>query len=156
MEDGLYCPDHFHFKTASLASCCLHLRHVAKPLLSCDVPQPQAYQRLAVPVENLEGEVYPDGGPAVLGEELVDLALDDAGLAHAEFADDQHLEEVLTGFGHCGGLRPSWSPPAPLTPAGCSRRALPHGPTGFPGGATRPPRAAHQTARPSLTGAGQR
>lgn len=38
----------------------------------------------------------------MLGEELVHIALDDAGLAHAELADDQHLEEVLAGLGPRG------------------------------------------------------
>lgn len=75
----------------------------SRPPLTRDVPQLQAHQRPTVPVEDLEGEVHPDGGPVVLGEELVDVALDDAGLAHAEFADDQHLEEVLAGLGRGGG-----------------------------------------------------
>ena len=33
--------------------------------------------------------------PVVLGEELVDVALDDAGLPTAQFPDHQHLEYVL-------------------------------------------------------------
>lgn len=74
--------------------------------LTRDVPQLQAHQRPAVPVEDLEGKVHPDGGPVVLGEELVHVALDDAGLAHAELADDQHLEKVFAGLGHGGGGRP--------------------------------------------------
>lgn len=74
--------------------------------LTRDVPQLQAHERPAVPVEDFQGEVHPDGGPVVLGEELVHIALDDAGFTHAEFADDQHLEEVLVGLGRRGGRRP--------------------------------------------------
>lgn len=66
----------------------------------------------------------------MLGEELVHIALDDAGLAHAELADDQHLEEVLAGLGP-RGRPPARLPgaaarhaPRPLAPAAAVGRAL--------------------------------
>lgn len=50
----------------------------------------------------------------MLGEELVHIALDNAGFAHAQLADHQHLEEVLPALGHAaarsfpaGHARPS-------------------------------------------------
>lgn len=71
--------------------------------LTSDVPQLQAHERPAVPVEDFEGEVHANGGAVVLGEELVHIALDDARLAHAELADDQHLKEVLSGLRNRSG-----------------------------------------------------
>lgn len=73
--------------------------------LTRDIPQLQAHERPAVPVENFEGEVHANGGAVVLGEELVHVALDDARLTHAELADDQHLKEVLSGLRRRGGRR---------------------------------------------------
>ena len=110
--------------------------------LTRDVPQLQAHQRPAVPVEDLESEVHPDGGPVMLGEELVDVALDDAGLAHAKFADDQHLEEVLAGLGHRGGGRP---PARVLVSAAAMNAPAALGKLGLRAGVparTRPPRGA--------------
>ena len=55
-------------------------------------------------MEHLEREVHADGGPVVRGEVLVHIALDDAGLAHAQVADHQQLVQVLLVRGlHPGG-----------------------------------------------------
>lgn len=70
--------------------------------LTCDVPQLQPDQRLAVPVDDFEGKVHADRRPVVLREELVHVALDDAGLADAQLPDDQHFEQVLLALGHRG------------------------------------------------------
>ena len=59
------------------------------PGLTSDVPELQAHHGLRVPVEHLEREVHADGGPVVRGEVLVHVALNDAGLAHAQVADHQ-------------------------------------------------------------------
>lgn len=67
---------------------------------TCDIPELQPHQGLAVPVDDFEREIHADGGPVVLGEELVDVALDNAGFAHAQLPDHQHLEEVLPALRH--------------------------------------------------------
>lgn len=61
---------------------------------TCDVPQLQAH-RLLVPVEHFEGEVHPDGGSVVGAEVVVDVPLDDAGLADPEVPDHKDLVEML-------------------------------------------------------------
>lgn len=62
---------------------------------TCYVPQLQADHGVIVPLENLQGEVHPDGGSVVLGEDLVDVPLDDGGLAHSQLPDDQNFEQML-------------------------------------------------------------
>lgn len=81
------------------------------PPLTCDIPKLQPHQGLAVPVEDFEGEVYADSGPVMLGEELVDVTLDDTRLAHAQLADDQDLEEMFPAFRRSAGA-PAASLPA--------------------------------------------
>lgn len=61
---------------------------------TCDVPQLQAH-RLLVPVEDFEREVHPDGGSVVGAEVVVDIALDDAGLADPEVPYHKDLVEML-------------------------------------------------------------
>lgn len=61
---------------------------------TCDVPQLQPH-RLLVPVEHFERKVHADGGAVVGAEVVVHVALDDAGLAHAEVPDHQDLVEML-------------------------------------------------------------
>lgn len=46
-----------------------------------------------LPVQDLQGEVYTDGGSVVLGEDLVHVALDDGRLPHTQVTDDQHFEQ---------------------------------------------------------------
>jgi hypothetical protein len=48
-----------------------------------------------VPGEHFEGEVDADGGPVVLREELVHVALDDGRFARAQLSDHQDLVQVL-------------------------------------------------------------
>lgn len=91
--------------------------HAAPALLTCDVPELQPHQGLAVPVEDFEGEVHADRGPIVLREKLVDVALDNARLAHAEFADDQDLEQMLPALGHPRGGAGASPLPASHSPA---------------------------------------
>ena len=43
----------------------------------------------------LEGEVHPDSCSVVLREELVNVSLDNAGLAAAQLPHNQHLEDIL-------------------------------------------------------------
>lgn len=78
-------------------------------MLTCNVPELQAHHCLRVPVEHLEREIHADGGPVVRGEILVHVALNDAGLAHAQVADYQQLVQVLL----IRGLHPG-CPPALL------------------------------------------
>lgn len=72
------------------------------PSLTCDVPELQPHQGLAVPVDDFESKIHPDSGPVVLREELVHVALDNAGLAHAQLPDHQHLEEMFPALRHAG------------------------------------------------------
>ena len=46
-------------------------------------------------IGDLKCEVYPDSSSVVLGEELMDVSLDDAGLPAAQLPNHQHLEDVL-------------------------------------------------------------
>lgn len=78
-----------------------HSAHpAASPSRTCDIPELQPHQGLAVPVDDFEREIHADGGPVVLGEELVHVALDNAGFAHAQLPDHQHFEEVLPALRH--------------------------------------------------------
>jgi len=61
---------------------------------TCDVPQLEAH-RLLVPVEHLEREVHADGGAVVGAEVVMHVALDDAGLPHAQVAYDQDLIKMF-------------------------------------------------------------
>lgn len=61
---------------------------------TCDVPELQPH-RLLVPVQHFERKVHADGGAVVGAEVVVHIALDDAGLAHAEVSDHQDLVEML-------------------------------------------------------------
>lgn len=82
---------------------------------TCDVPQLEAHG-LLVPVEDLEGEVHPDGGSVVGAEVVVDIALDDAGLPDPEVTYDEDLIEMflvvmVVLHGERGGRQLSMNPP---------------------------------------------
>lgn len=53
-----------------------------------DVPQLQPHHCLVIPLEHFEGEVHSDGGPVVLREDLVDVALYDGRFPDSQVADD--------------------------------------------------------------------
>lgn len=72
-----------------------HFAHLSPHCHTCNVPQLESDHRVTVPLQHLQGEVHADGCAVMLGEDLVHVALDDGGLAHAEVPDDQHLEEEL-------------------------------------------------------------
>lgn len=76
-------------------------------MLTCDVPELQAHHCLRVPVKHLEREIHADGGPVVRGEVLVHVALNDAGLAHAQVTDYQQLVQVLLVRGLHPGCPPA-------------------------------------------------
>lgn len=73
-----------------------------RPALTCYIPELQPHQGLAVPVDNFEREIHPDGGPVVLGEELVHIPLNNTGFTHAQLSDHQHLEQMLPALRHAG------------------------------------------------------
>lgn len=81
---------------------------------TCNVPQLQAH-RLLVPVEDLEREVHPDGGSVVGAEVVMDIPLDDAGLADPEVPYHKDLIEMLllvvVLHGDRGGRELSMNPP---------------------------------------------
>ena len=62
--------------------------------VTCDVPQLEAH-RLLVPVEHLEREVHADRGAVVGAEVVMDVALDDAGLPHAQVSYDEDLIKMF-------------------------------------------------------------
>lgn len=88
---------------------------------TCDVPQLQTH-RLLVPVEDFEGEVHPDGSSVVGAEVVMDIPLDDAGLAHPEVPYHKNLVEVLLVVvvlhGDRGGRELSMNPPERRRQAG--------------------------------------
>lgn len=64
-------------------------------LQTCYVPQLEPDHSVIVPLQHLQGEVHPDGGPVVLGEDLVDVPLDDGRLPDSQVPDDQNFEQEL-------------------------------------------------------------
>lgn len=80
---------------------------------TCDVPQLEAH-RLLVPVEDFQSEVHPDGGSVVGAEVVMDVPLDDAGLADPEVSYDKDLIEmfllVAVLHGDRGGRELSMNP----------------------------------------------
>lgn len=67
-------------------------RKPCERVLTRNVPQLEADQGFAVPVDHFECEVDADRGSVVLREQLVHVPLDDAGLPDAQLSDDQHFE----------------------------------------------------------------
>lgn len=63
--------------------------------LTCYVPQLESDHPILVPLQHLQGEVHPDGGSVVLGEDAMDVPLDDGGFPHSQLPDDQDLEQEL-------------------------------------------------------------
>lgn len=61
-----------------------------------NVPQLESDDCVLVPGEHFEGEVNANGGPVVLREELVHVALYDGRFARAQLSDHQDLVQVLT------------------------------------------------------------
>jgi len=55
----------------------------------------EAYDGVLVPVNDFKGKVNADGGPVVLREELMDVALDDGRFTRAQLSDDQHFVEMF-------------------------------------------------------------
>ena len=51
-------------------------------------------------MDDFEREIHADGGSVMLGEELVDVSLDDARLAHTQLSNHQNLEQILLTLGH--------------------------------------------------------
>lgn len=95
----------------------------------------------------------------MLGEELVHVPLDDAGLAHTQLPDHQHLEEVLPALGHrpfptghprclpglgAALLSPKTFPAGISPPGNAARRA---GPRRAAEGRPQPPDCSHRTRK---------
>lgn len=53
-----------------------HMIILMKPHGTCNVPELQSYDGVRIPVQDLQSEVNTDSGAVMLGEELMDVALD--------------------------------------------------------------------------------
>lgn len=90
-----------------------HEKLLKWPSGTCDIPQLEAHS-LLVQVEHFEGKVDTDGGSVVWAKVVMHIALDDAGLAHAQVSYNQDFVEVFFGMvvlhGGRGGRGPSMNP----------------------------------------------
>lgn len=69
---------------------------------TCNVPQLKPDDGGLVPRQDFEGKIDANGCSIVFTVEIVDVAFDEGGLASAQLANDEHLEEVL-GLGATAG-----------------------------------------------------
>lgn len=72
---------------------------------TCYVPHLQPDHGVLVPLHDLQGEVHADGGSVVMGEDLMDVALDDGRLPDPQVPDDQDFEEELPLHGSAAQKR---------------------------------------------------
>lgn len=74
---------------------CVYSRVTVEVLPTCYVPQLQPDHSVVVPLQNFQGKVHPYGGSVVLGEDLMDVPLDDGCFSDSQVPDDQDFEQKL-------------------------------------------------------------